>query len=98
MTPKLAYPPLAFPDTKWWRRWMVTPAHGRLHRVSEIKWHGDERLSGRGVTVCGQPYLLHVPGFMTRMNGPRCRACCRLLGIKQGNGAPWNGTGKDREK
>ena len=94
-TPKLAYPPLLFADNDWISRWMVTVSGDRLHRVSEIKWHGKERLSGRGVTVCGQPYFLLVPGLLTRLKAPRCRTCCRLLGIRQGLGAPYNGRGKD---
>jgi len=31
-----------------------------------------------------------MPGIFSRMGAPRCKACCRALGLPEGDGAPYN--------
>jgi hypothetical protein len=90
-------PPLPLPDSQWPSRWLVFVSRGGvLHRVSSIAWRDpdDGLIQGDGVTVCGRRGFLHMPGVLDRIGLPRCEACCRLTGVPEGDGAPWN-QGKD---
>jgi hypothetical protein len=86
--------PLPLPDEHWHSRWLVLPSWNRLHRVSDdIVWEGDDAddmVQGTGTTLCGRKGLLVMPGFLSRMGMPRCAHCCRLAGVPQGDGAPFN--------
>jgi hypothetical protein len=31
-----------------------------------------------------------MPGIFSRMGAPRCKRCCKAVGIPAGNGAPYN--------
>lgn len=77
----------------WRRRWLVLPSWNRLHRVAEIRWEdddGEDGPRGSGHTVCGLGGDLAIPGIFSRLNLPRCKHCCRILGIPDGDGAPAN--------
>lgn len=94
----LKNPPLALDD--WRSRWLVLPSSNALHRISEIEWGvysdgeleymKDEQISGYGKAVCGAKGDFQMPGMFSRMGRPRCKHCCRLLGIPDGHGAPYN--------
>lgn len=83
--------PLPLPPEHAKSRWLVTPTWEVLHRVSGIKWEDDEFMTeGYGDTVCGRHGWLMMPGTLSRMGLPRCKQCCRLLGIPEGDGIPLN--------
>ena len=77
-------------DDEWPWRWMVTPSWGALHRVRSGRKMRDGRIGVIGETVCGVRAALFMPGVLSRVARPRCKRCCRKLGILQGNGAPYN--------
>lgn len=89
--------PLRLPAKNWASRWLVLPSWNRLHRVSEIEWDEEwgGKIRGRGRTVCGRSGLLLMPGFMSRLGLPRCRHCCRMMKIPDGDGNPYNHGIKD---
>lgn len=90
--------PLKLRKSDWKSRWLVFPAWGILHRVSEIAWDDNrEKIRGKGVTVCGRRGLLMMPGFPSRIGLMRCPKCCERLGIPQGNGAPFNSSVLDNK-
>lgn len=90
--------PLPLGKKDWIRRWLVLPSWNRLHRVSSINWYDDERLVGEGETLCGWYNVLQIPGVMSRLGLPRCKHCCRIMGIESGDGNPYNHSkGKDPE-
>ena len=86
---------LPFADDSQWRwRWVRRP-DGRslsLHRVLFYREVDDGWAKIYGViTVCGRAFKrTGMPGILSRMGAPRCRACCRRLGIAEGDGAPFN--------
>lgn len=83
--------PLPLPPEWVKSRWLVLPTRGVLHRVSEIEWEDDDcKVHGQGVTVCGRKGWLRVPGLFSRIGLPRCKDCCRLVGIPEGDGIPLN--------
>jgi hypothetical protein len=93
--------PLQFPDDEWRRRWLVVlETYDLLHRVSSIDWNNESTLvvipvGGEGETLCGQAGILAVPGILSRMGLPRCPECCRLAGVPEGDGAPYNSEGSE---
>ena len=85
------HPPLPIEKDHWRSRWLVLPSWNRLHRISEIKWEdADEMIAGDGVAVCGAKGWFCMPGIFSRMGRQRCKRCCRILGIPDGDGAPFN--------
>ena len=85
---------LPFADrSDWVWRWLVTPAWLRLHRVVGYVERDDDEMMGvsDAVTACGlrRPFL-RMPGMLSRMMLPRCKHCCRKLGVVDGAGAPYN--------
>lgn len=81
---------MEIPLKHWRSRWLVLPEWDFLHRVGDIKWNGEEMIEGEGVTLCGKPGFLKMPGIFSRMELLRCVECCRLMGIPEGNGCPRN--------
>lgn len=85
---------LAFAKIDDWRSRWVNVERGRtIHRLRTLTsdrrtWKGFP--SGEGITVCGKEGKVWMPGFLSRLSAPRCVACCRLLGIPKGSGAPYN--------
>jgi hypothetical protein len=70
---------------------MVLPSWRVLHRVASGVVEEDDFVGVRkGVTVCGQRGTLQMPGIFSRMGRPRCKRCCKRLGVPPGNGAPYN--------
>jgi len=73
--------------------WVTTNNGDTLHRVNDYdRWpwmymNGDDRFSKDVMTACGRDMLAVVPGLLTRMDMPRCKACCRAVGCAQGVGA-----------
>ena len=87
----LTRPPLELPDERWHSRWLVLESWRVLHRISAIEpVEPEDMINGPGVAVCGARGHFMVPGLLSRMGRPRCRHCCRLLGIPAGDGAPYN--------
>ena len=43
-----------------------------------------------GTTACGRSGRFDMPGIFSRMGAPRCRQCCKKVGIPPGDGAPFN--------
>lgn len=76
--------------TDWRMRWWVGPSWGVLHRVAEISFDDDDRISGHGATACGRLLPLRMPGIFSRIGLKRCHLCCVAAGVPDGNGAPFN--------
>lgn len=84
------------------KRWVQTPSYRAiaLHRVRSMKnedWEADGYvpIGGPGETVCGIKARLHMPGVFSRMGAPRCRKCCKMIGIPPGAGIPFNNSEKN---
>lgn len=73
----------------WRWRWLVFRNYERLHRFKSLIWD-EARWAGVGTTVCGRKGALIMAGVFSRIGLPRCQYCCRMLGLPQGNGAPFN--------
>lgn len=82
--------PLPLPDDEWRSRWLVDGRWNALHRVAEIEWEDGEKISGRGISVCGRERRWQMPGILSRLDLKRCPECCAALGIPRGDGAPFN--------
>jgi hypothetical protein len=88
--------PLRLGKNRWRSRWLVLlPSWRVLHRVSEATWknvddYGGSYVEGTGTMVCGASGKLYMPGLLSRMGLPRCKKCCKALGIPPGDGAPYN--------
>lgn len=90
-TTKTKRRPLPIPDSNWKSRWLVTYSWKALHRVSEIQWdEPNEMISGNGITLCGHRAWMCMPGFPSRIGLKRCQKCCKILGIPEGDGCPFN--------
>ena len=77
----------------WRKRWVYFGTV--LHRVAAMDdedWEADGLIpiGGMGTTACGYRRRLGMPGFLSRMYMKRCPRCCRLAGVRQGKGAPFN--------
>jgi len=83
------YPP--FGDD-WRKRWCQIGRSSVLHRVAttEGDYETEDRVGTQGTTACGKAGWLGMPGIFSRMDAPRCPACCRAVGIPRGRGAPYN--------
>ena len=73
--------------------WLYTTGRGGkcLHHAAEL--HDPENWEQGGfmaTTTCGRTLHMTLPGLLSRMGLPRCKRCCRLLGIKDGTGSPKN--------
>jgi len=81
--------PLASRVTVEWD-WVVNGGNRVLHapRVWDDPeyWAQDDH----GQTVCGYRGWLGIPGLFSRMDVPRCRTCCRITGMPEGDGSPKN--------
>lgn len=82
----------------WRRRWVQSIKKPVLHRLSDDAVENvegqDNDFAGvnfRGTTMCGRksPHWF-MPGIFSRMDAPRCKQCCRILGLSEGNGCPAN--------
>jgi hypothetical protein len=87
----------------WRKRWVQMGRSVVLHRVAATEgddWEADGwvPIGVQGVTACGRKGRLGMPGILSRMNAPRCRQCCRRLGIPAGQGAPYNDRGLSEEQ
>jgi hypothetical protein len=84
-------------------RWMqfLGSESSVLHRLASMEWGaglpdglGDRqeeyRQGGTAVTVCGRKGVMWMPGMGSRLDAPRCRQCCKGVGIPPGYGAPFN--------
>ncbi len=78
----------------WHWRWVQRPAARAitLHRVKSYRARDDDWVRLYGVlTVCGRAFKsTPMPGFCSRTGAPRCRRCCRRVGIPEGLGNPYN--------
>lgn len=92
-----AYP---VPDNAncWWLTTRATWKH--LHAVPgdvvTPEQHQEAIDEGEPLTrtaVCGRTLDLAYPGISSRFGMPRCRDCCRVLGIPAGDGTPCNEQG-----
>lgn len=73
--------------------WALPPAGERLHHVARfVRPDPVGRVGVIGVTTChgGKPRFLGLPGILSRIGTPRCKSCCRKLGIPEGTGSPKN--------
>jgi hypothetical protein len=82
--------PFMHPD-EWCWRWLVTMKGRKLHRVVSGKREDEDPVGvSEGRTACGLQGTLQMPGVMERLGLPRCIACCDVVGIPYGDGAPYN--------
>ena len=80
-------------EDDWRKRWVQSSTGFVLHRVSEMPdyWFADGGFAGgRGRTVCGVRSRLIMPGLFSRLGSPRCRRCCRIVGVPYGDRVPFN--------
>lgn len=87
--------PLPIPNKYWPSRWVRIGRGSMIHRVAKLgvtreQWH-DWPWSENLVAVCGKKGVGSMPGFLSRTSARRCPACCRLVKIPNGHGAPFNG-------
>ncbi len=94
--------PLPIEQNYWPSRWLITDEWDALHRVAEITWgyfakdgslgpaEPDDMIEGLGKTCCGLEGKLRMPGFLSRLDLPRCPKCCEIMGIPVGKGNPYN--------
>lgn len=82
-----------------WVDWLVMRSWRVLHAVPADRWteaHREDmalewyvftpvRLACERIAT-----ELHIPGIGSRMSLPRCRQCCRALGLPPGSGSPKN--------
>ena len=90
---KLPFGPDSRRKASWHWRWQQFYGSRRavLHRVGEVKKKIDDGFVGVvGTTVCGRRGKLYMPGVVSRLEAPRCKRCCRKLGVPFGLGAPYN--------
>ena len=89
---------LPFPDDSDWHwRWLQAPSARAvtLHRVVAYDAMDEEtwvpvRLVD-ATMVCGRRFpWAGMPGVLSRLGSPRCKSCCKRLGITAGFGAPFN--------
>lgn len=87
------FKPKVFADD-WRMRWMHVGRRGLLlHRVAKGSSGRSKTVFQHGVAVCGLRGIMEMPGIFSRMGARRCKNCCRILGVPQGDGAPYNDTG-----
>jgi hypothetical protein len=87
----------------WRKRWVQMGESIVLHRVATTEgddWEADglTPISVAGTTACGRKGRLQMPGIFSRMGAPRCKQCCRKVGIPAGDGAPYNDEGLSGEQ
>lgn len=90
MKPKPLFPLPRFGDDwrmRWWQKQRGGPT---LHRVAAITFADSDRISGQGATACGEFTGMSMPGTYSRMCAKRCRKCCLVAGVPEGEGAPFN--------
>ena len=81
----------------WRERWLQfgDAKSAILHRASNDVTENEESdiviRNYTGTTLCGRfnEYLI-MPGLLSRSSAPRCKKCCALTGIPQGEGCPQN--------
>jgi len=86
---------LPFPDDADWHwRWIQFAGAGAtiLHRVLSYVLVDAEWVQIHDVeTACGMRIKrTGMPGLLSGLGAPRCKVCCRRLGIPAGDGAPYN--------
>ena len=84
--------PLRIPKAHWRSRWLVLESWNRLHRIAKIEWEQEEgdMIVGHGIACCGAKGRFSMPGVFSRMGLARCKHCCRIAGVPEGEGAPEN--------
>ena len=88
--------PKPYPDrADHHKRWVQVGRDSvKLHRVAEMvdDWEADGfiPIGGQGVTCCGAEGRVAMPGVISRLGAPRCKVCCRVVGIPSGVGVPGN--------
>ena len=75
---------MSFEEWYVFERWTV------LHAAREIDNKGPWEPGGFGVSECSRSGLLAVPGPFSRMGLRRCKRCCKVKGIPEGYGTPYN--------
>lgn len=88
-------------NEQWHWRWVQFPGNSAttLHRVASYSRLDKRWVEIYGVrTVCDRHIVrTGMPGILSRMGAPRCKVCCRRLGIPAGDGAPFNASPKIEE-
>lgn len=78
--------------------WMRTKTGDVLHYYSGIDypwweeyhdWEGNHNIIR---SYCGVLSLVTLPGILSRVSSTRCEHCCRMLGLENGKGTPFNET------
>lgn len=76
--------------------WLLTRT-GTLHYVPNVdaevwqEWYEDGGTTWQPADAyCAGSVVVTLPGLMARMHAPRCKHCCKLLGIPAGKGTPNN--------
>ncbi|HET6919850.1 MAG TPA: hypothetical protein VFI46_10345 [Jiangellaceae bacterium] len=77
--------------------WLVGPSWRVLHAVVGDALQAetlhdaiDDGTAVTRTTRCFRSLRVEFPGPLTRLGAPRCRDCCRVLGIAPGDGTPAN--------
>lgn len=78
------------------QQWLVAPASWRvLHYIPDRDaWDkAVGAVSNRRyhfTAACGLRTAFDAPGIVSRLGNPRCKKCCKALGIPQGSGSGAN--------
>jgi hypothetical protein len=81
---------LSIVDTHWLETWTGTKLHHAHLTSSALHMLQDFGSLRRAFLDCGSRSEVMVPGVLRRMSTPRCKRCCKLTGLPEGNGSPKN--------
>jgi hypothetical protein len=70
--------------------WVVNVSNRVLHAPRVWDDPDYSAQDAHGQTVCGYRGWLNIPGLFSRAKLPRCRTCCRIAGMPEGDGSPKN--------
>lgn len=87
--------PKRFNKNYWEQLWLQFESSATLHRASvNVQENRNSKWVVRnftGTTVCGKnSSLLWFPGIGSQLAAPRCRTCCKVVGVPFGKGNPYN--------
>lgn len=86
---EFARPVAAFES--WHQRWCQDGGRSVvLHRVVHGVWNDRDWRFNDADAACGKEGPFYIPGIFSRMGAPRCKRCCKAVGIPAGDGAPVN--------
>lgn len=81
---------LSIVDTHWLETWTGTKFHHAHLTPAALQELQDFGSLSAVFLDCGSRRTVLIPGVLRRMSTPRCKRCCKLTGLPEGNGSPVN--------